>query len=403
MSDMFAFHKMLINDSHRMRLYRMAIMQTVRNGDVVIDIGTGTGVLALFACQAGAKRVYAIERGDIIELAKELARANGFNNRIIFIKNDFSEVSIKEKIDVIVSELISNFGIGQDILRILTEHKNFILKNKTKIIPTILEMYLAPVEEKNFYNGISFWDNKKYIQKYNIDFSPLQKIAVNNIGQKAFLPQDFLAPSRRIYYIDFQRNIKKQGIIKNNVQFTVSRRGVLHGFCGFFRSCLAPGIWLSNKPPVISSAWTNVFFPLEEPVIVNIKDNINVELIAFESRGKAYYRWKTSVSSIKTKEQLVIKKEFDQCDFSGEPMSLESLVGLSCDYCPNLSKKGHEIKSFLNLCDGKTPLRDIANKVYEKHLRKIKNLTETDIEYLFNACYVYGLVEGITTGKYLNV
>jgi ribosomal protein L11 methylase PrmA len=82
MAEEIADHIGWLADANRMRALRSAIDATVKPGDVVIDVGTGTGVLALMACAAGARRVYAIERGPIIELARKIVAANGCRDRV---------------------------------------------------------------------------------------------------------------------------------------------------------------------------------------------------------------------------------------------------------------------------------------------------------------------------------
>lgn len=49
---------------------------------IVLDIGTGTGILAVFCAQAGAKTVYAVEASDTYKIAEEIAKENGFENVI---------------------------------------------------------------------------------------------------------------------------------------------------------------------------------------------------------------------------------------------------------------------------------------------------------------------------------
>ena len=103
-------HKALIADAIRTTAYQKAIFETVKDGDIVVDLGTGTGILACFACQSGAKKVYAIEKKKIIELAKEVARANNLEEKIVFVGDASTEVTLPEKADVLISELIGTFA-----------------------------------------------------------------------------------------------------------------------------------------------------------------------------------------------------------------------------------------------------------------------------------------------------
>ena len=66
----------MIVDPVRMDRYARALEQAVRPDAVVVDIGTGTGIFALLACRFGARRVYAIEPDDVIQVAREIAGAN---------------------------------------------------------------------------------------------------------------------------------------------------------------------------------------------------------------------------------------------------------------------------------------------------------------------------------------
>ncbi len=46
-------------------------------GKTVLDVGTGTGILALWCAKAGAAKVYCVEYTGIAKLAKNLIAANG--------------------------------------------------------------------------------------------------------------------------------------------------------------------------------------------------------------------------------------------------------------------------------------------------------------------------------------
>ncbi len=95
----------MMGDAVRMRAYAQALREAVRPGSVVLDIGTGTGIFAMLAARFGARRVYAIEPADAIQVARDIAAANGCADRIEFIQGLSTEVSLPERADVIVSDL----------------------------------------------------------------------------------------------------------------------------------------------------------------------------------------------------------------------------------------------------------------------------------------------------------
>jgi protein arginine N-methyltransferase 1 len=85
MSEVLDEHRLYLSDAVRVRAYERAICAIVRPGDVVLDLGAGTGVLGLLACRAGARRVYAVDGGGILGVARALARANGVADRITHV------------------------------------------------------------------------------------------------------------------------------------------------------------------------------------------------------------------------------------------------------------------------------------------------------------------------------
>ena len=78
----FHFHSSLLMDRARTESFHQAISNVVKAGDVVLDLGSGTGILSFFACQAGARAVYAVESGDVAELSRLLCAANGLQDRV---------------------------------------------------------------------------------------------------------------------------------------------------------------------------------------------------------------------------------------------------------------------------------------------------------------------------------
>src|SRR5688500_17948717 len=95
----------MLADRVRMDAYEAALARVVRPGSVVLDIGTGTGMMALIACRLGARRVYAVDPGDSVHLARAVARSAGFADRIELIQDVSTRVELPERADVVVSDL----------------------------------------------------------------------------------------------------------------------------------------------------------------------------------------------------------------------------------------------------------------------------------------------------------
>ena len=124
------FHAML-SDPVRMTAFDHAIRQKVKPGDVVVDLGAGTGILGFLAIRAGADKVFCIEKSDAIELARAVAAKNGMTDRMVFLEANSKEVSLPVKADVIVSETLGSFGVDENTLEFTAiggerQHRDFL-------------------------------------------------------------------------------------------------------------------------------------------------------------------------------------------------------------------------------------------------------------------------------------
>lgn len=70
--------KDMIEDHRRTGAYYQAVQQNKKQfeGKVVLDVGTGSGILAIFAAQAGARKVYAVEATPMALKARKLVEGN---------------------------------------------------------------------------------------------------------------------------------------------------------------------------------------------------------------------------------------------------------------------------------------------------------------------------------------
>jgi protein arginine N-methyltransferase 1 len=80
--------KQMLTDHNRMAAYHSAICGNAQlfKDKVVMDVGTGSGILAVWAAQAGAKRVYAVEYTDMARHARRVVEANGVGHIVTVIQ-----------------------------------------------------------------------------------------------------------------------------------------------------------------------------------------------------------------------------------------------------------------------------------------------------------------------------
>eukprot|EP00913_Durusdinium_trenchii_P034072 g31891.t1 len=111
-------HEDMLKDEVRTGSYMEAIensqpsgfCQDLFNGKTVLDVGSGTGILSLFAVRAGARQVLGVERSEVVDFARTIAEDNGFREVVTYVQGKVEEVELPvEKVDIIVSEWMGYF------------------------------------------------------------------------------------------------------------------------------------------------------------------------------------------------------------------------------------------------------------------------------------------------------
>lgn len=145
------FHRSMLSDAVRNDFYARAIRETVRPGDVVLDIGTGSGLLAMMAAAAGAAKVVACEANPALAAtAREIVERNGFGDRIEIVtaKSTALERSgaLAGGADLIVSEIFSHTLIDEGAIESLNHGMKMLARPGARIIPASASVEVALVD-----------------------------------------------------------------------------------------------------------------------------------------------------------------------------------------------------------------------------------------------------------------
>jgi protein arginine N-methyltransferase 1 len=152
-----AEHEEMLSDSVRVQAYHRGIRRNVRPGDVVVDLGTGTGLLAFMASRAGAKKVYAVEHSDVIEIAREVGRYNGFTN-IEFVQANSREFTPPERVDVVLHEQMGDELFNENMLQNLLDVRDRFLRPHGRILPAKFRLFVEPVTLHESMRVRRFWN-----------------------------------------------------------------------------------------------------------------------------------------------------------------------------------------------------------------------------------------------------
>lgn len=351
-------HRHYLEDQARLTAFRRAIQESVMPGAVVVDLGSGTGVLGLLACQAGAKRVYSIEETSLIELARDICQANGFADRIRFIKGLSTRVDLPEPADVIVADQIGHFGFEAGLFDYFSDARRRFLKPNGATIPQGITFCIAPVEHPTLWEQVEFWNGSPA----GFDLRPARALASNTGYPVKLLPEQLLGPSMEPLSVDPSTSGSQP--LHFGCKLPITRTGTLHGLGGWFIAQLSPTVTMTNSP--LSEQRVdrrNVFFPLDRPVSVQAGDAVIVTMQILPVQIAV--TWKVEIR--KNDRPYTERLRFTHSTLKGMLIAREDLQRTHPAFVPTLSPWGTARQTVLTLCDGTRPLAQIECELLHRH------------------------------------
>lgn len=237
-------------DEDRTRNFLDAINQVVAKGDHVLELGTGTGVLSLFAAKAGANPVHAFE---IVKPMAEIARQNILSNNLEDIVTVYdgdvtaTQIDHNEYYDLLIAEMISVGLIEEQLVPAFNNIlKQGILKKTAHAMPCANRTYVELVDTSYEHFGVL-----------------LKTIQIEQTWQKSKI-KEILTRRELISHVDFNTAIKEREPIdphvEQEVDFVATKTGTVNGLR------LTSDSILSDK---VVSGWTQC---MNSPAIIPIDE-----------------------------------------------------------------------------------------------------------------------------------
>jgi protein arginine N-methyltransferase 1 len=275
------FHRRMLADRVRHAAFRAALQQAIRPGQsTVADIGAGTGVLAFFARELGARAVWLYDPGPALGLAEVVAARNGIDG-LNFVPERSLDVPDPPRVDVVVAEVLGNFAYEEDVLETLRDARRFLLPGGT-LIPQSIVQWAAPVVTDRFERDLSSWREVGF----GLDWSDAERMTRNNMYVYAIEPEDLsgLAPARWDA-LDFRGAIESRR--SGAATWCGAARETVYGFALWWECTLAPGVVLSTSPAARRTHWDQIYLPLLEPLAVAPGDELALAITSKTGGGES--------------------------------------------------------------------------------------------------------------------
>jgi SAM-dependent methyltransferase len=286
-----AMHKVMLQDIVRTEAYEKSINMMVRPEHSVLDFGCGTGILAMFAARAGAKKVIAVDRSPFIKTAKEIAQGNGFQD-IEFYHDDHNSLALDEQVDIIVSEWMGHCLFYEAMLEPLLAVRDRYLRKGGVMIPAEVSLHAGLVCDREVLEDLRFLRDKPY----GIDFSPISDAPFRQTDLVTLGPDSLLKNTAELGSLDMRTVARSSiprvftGAMKPN------RKSEVYALCGWFSSRLCEGVSLGTGPADTPTHWDQVLFPLPKPFAVDPSRELTICISPQTERTGKDQSWYWSIS-----------------------------------------------------------------------------------------------------------
>jgi hypothetical protein len=348
----------MVFDRRRNAAYYAAMARHIGPDTVVMDLGAGIGVLGLEAARLGARKVYLVDPSPVVNVAAEIARANGLADRVEIINRPIESAGIQEQVDVILSVFTGNFLLEEDLLPLLFEARDRFLAPGGVLIPDRGTMLAAPVSAAEYYRSkVAAWEDPGN----GLDLSAARRYAGNSVyteRSKRINPV-LLADGVELATLDF--HTAERASCDSSIEVEATREGTCHGLLGWFDMRLGTE-WLSTSPCAEPTHWSQVFLPLLPSVDVGVGETVRIRI-----KRPQYGNWTWVFESARGKNR--------QSTFLEKPVLHSDMLKTAESSAPGRSPLGAAAALALELMAGDFSVNQICDEL-ERHHGKCFNSRE---------------------------
>ena len=256
------FHRGMLADEPRNAAYRAAI-ERLAPGKNVLDVGTGSGLLAMMAARAGAKSVVACELNPMLAAtAREIVAANGLSGQITIIGRNSADLNRDADLaggaELVISEIVSDNLIGEGILPSLEDVRTRLCRPGAVFLPEGADIRVSLCELTDRHTPVG--------EVEGFDLSLFNRhVAPSRTVHSAHPKLKQIGEAADLFTFEFHADaeIPQTGEAARTLAWPASNGGQANGIAQWIRLRLADGISYENAPgPARALHWPVRFTPL---------------------------------------------------------------------------------------------------------------------------------------------
>lgn len=258
-----AVHREFVGDPVRTGAYQRAIAAVVRPGDVVVDVGAGTGLLSVLAARAGARVVHAVEPTAIARVIPAVAAANGVGDRVVVHRADAATLDLDARADVLIADWVGSLVVTERVFPAAARLRDRCLASGGRVVPDEVVLHAAPACDPGARaTGPELWSTRPA----GVDLAPVGALEYRRprTARRTVLPAALLAPAAALHTFPCRTMTPSaaRAFRAAPASFVVERDAVLDGLCVYFVSRLAPGVDLDTSPGAPGTFYRQHWLPL---------------------------------------------------------------------------------------------------------------------------------------------
>ena len=249
------WHWEMLHDEERAELYDRAIRRAVaeRPGALVLDIGAGSGLLAMMAARAGARRVVACEgQPSVAETAARVVRTAGYDDAVTVVPKMSTRMAVPddlpERAGLLVTEIVDCGLLGEGLLGTIAHAREHLLAPDATIMPSRGRIIAQLVESEALHR-------KNHVGKlYGFDLAPFNRLSTLEYFDSRLHRHEHRVLSEPVPVFDFDFRTADARPRRTGLRVQPTAAGRLHAVVFWFEMELLPGITVGN-PPGRDSHW----------------------------------------------------------------------------------------------------------------------------------------------------